>query len=184
MLLNFEHVSRCVRLMASFVWVFRSQRTSMGRQTVWEVICSAHRCRHALELFSLEGMPVVRFQNSIRRMQCGREPIIRRRRRSETPRSANQNSMCALRRLLKWQNSELSRRPRAGFSSFASRESVIASSWLHRQFSRRLLYECQVYVRWRGRPACATVPPVTLPGTSSQPAPPARSGAGKESGRR
>jgi hypothetical protein len=62
MLLNLEHVSRCVRLMVSFVWVLRSQRTSIGRQTVWEVICTAHRCRHALELFSLGGIRVVRFQ--------------------------------------------------------------------------------------------------------------------------
>jgi hypothetical protein len=73
---------------------------------------------------------------------------------------------------------------RARFSSFASGGSVIATSWLRSEFSRRLLYECPVQVRWRGRPACATAPPVTLPDTSSQPAPPARSGAGKESGRR
>jgi hypothetical protein len=53
------------------------------------------------------------FKSSIRRMQCDPEPIIRRRRRSETPTSPKQNSMCALRRLLKWQNREFARRPPA-----------------------------------------------------------------------
>lgn len=41
MLLNLEHVSRCVGLMVSFVWVFplygcfRSQRTSSGRKRAY-----------------------------------------------------------------------------------------------------------------------------------------------------